>query len=457
MASPGTELQTGLAPATGGDTAEQQHGGGQAGGGGGDTGGGTRRGEEGRVATIGEGGDNAESPQWDQVMVDEITKAGLFCAIKGIEKGLEQLFKNAGPISRHHFASRRVKLANKTVVLGETAGEERVEAITVFCDQVIDAMGEGVATNREACISTVHALIGELCPEADKVNTVNAGRARAHVGRDDNADRSLEANRALAAAFATEAAGAEKRKREMAPEERQNRLKSWNATLSVNGTPKPFDCPHLQQQKVLTVEVEENKSYPVNPNTQPLRICDADDVHKKAGKNEDIVGADTKSVLTGRNRVDRWACGIAVAAANLTDREEVYGGACAISKAVRNATNVTTMELLQSVMDTAMSEGRKAYEGEYGPPVSLGQAFQVAAQTVARQDSSIGVHLTASRVNRDTGKDKKERTTFKVKLPDGTKKPYKILAGGNPDCPVACTRKSCKKGSKCAFNHKDLA
>ena len=36
-------------------------------------------------------------------------------------------------------------------------------------------------------------------------------------------------------------------------------------------------------------------------------------------------------------------------------------------------------------------------------------------------------------------------------------KKFKILAGGNPDCPINCTRPSCKKGSKCAFSHKNMA
>lgn len=89
-------------------------------------------------------------------------------------------------------------------------------------------------------------------------------------------------------------------------------------------------------------------------NTSPLKICDADDMNKKAGKDEDIVGGDTKSVLTARLRVERWAGGIAVALAYMLDREEIYGGACAISKGLRNATNLTNMEVLTLVMDTAM-------------------------------------------------------------------------------------------------------
>ena len=451
MASTGTDDLT-LTPhgGGGGDSAEQQQGDGNAGG------------AEHPPVGQAEGGDKPKAAEWDASLLAVITKKELFRSMHFIQLGIEKLFENAGPIGRHHFASRRQTIDGKTVMLGDTTGEDRVKAVTALADQVIAGMGEAAAVNREAAISTLFTLTTELCPEAGKGAIADSTGERAPADRTVDVERNLQANRALAAAFATEAAGAEKRKREMAPEERQKRLKSWNTTLSVNGTPKPNDCPHLQQQKVLTVEIDENNSYPVNPTTQPLRMCDSDDVHKKAGKDEDIVGAETKSVLTGRNRVERWTCGIAVAAANLKDREEVYGGACAICKSVRNATNVTNMELLQSVMDTAMAEGRKAYEGEYGPSVSLGQAFQVAAQTVARQDASIGVQLTAARVTRNTGKDPKdknakERTTFKVKLPDGTKKPFKIVAGGNTECPVDCTRKGCKKNSMCAFNHRNLA
>ena len=408
------------------------------------------------------GGGAPKAADWDASLLEVIHSKGLFHSINSIQEGIELLFENAGPIGRHHFASRRQTIAGKTVMLSDTTGEDRVWAVTSLADVVIAVMGEGAAVNREAAISTLYSLTAALCPEAGKEDAAGGATGeRVHAERPEDAARNLQANRALAAAFATEAAGAEKRKREMAPEERQKRLKSWNKTLSSNGTPKPNDCPHLQQQKVLTVEIEENSSYPVNPTTQPLRMCDSEDVHKKAGKDEDIVGSETKSVLTGRNRVERWTCGIAVASANLKDREEVYGGACAICKSVRNATNVTNMELLQSVMDTAMAEGRKAFEGEYGPPVSLGQAFQVAAQTVARQDASIGVQLTAARVGRSPNKEKDktptERTMFKVKLPDGTKKSFKVVAGGNSECPVDCTRKACKKNSKCAFNHRNLA
>ena len=110
--------------------------------------------------------------------------------------------------------------------------------------------------------------------------------------------------------------------------------------------------------------------------------------------------------------------------------------------------------------DCEMAEGRKAYDGDYGPPVTLGAAFHFVAREVARQNAAIAVQVAAGRAHRDPKdilKDKKERTTFNVKLPDGTKKAYKILPGGNPDCPVDCTRKACKKNSKCAFNHRNLA
>ena len=41
------------------------------------------------------------------------------------------------------------------------------------------------------------------------------------------------------------------------------------------------DVPHLQC-KVLTNEVE-GGSFPCHPNAQPLKICDAEDVHKHVG------------------------------------------------------------------------------------------------------------------------------------------------------------------------------
>lgn len=439
---------TGSENAQGPDTAEdrqQQQGGGDAHG----LGGGEDRRSSG-------GGDERSSVQWDAPLLETLNANGLINSIQRLQVGFDSVFKDAGTIGRHHFANRMVKVSGKTVVLGETAGDERVEGVTAFAGEIIAGMGSGTTVNREAVISTIYTLISELCPEVGKRLSAGSGGDRTSADHDSGADRDIEANRALAVAFATEAAGAEKRKREMAADERQNRLKSWHSTLSASGTPNPNDCPHLQQCKTLTDEIE-GGLYPVKPSASPLRMCDLEDVHKQAGKDEDIVGADTKNVLTGRTRIDRWVSGIVVAAAKRDDRAEIVGGAYAIAKAVRNATNVTNMDVLSTVMNTAMAEGRKAYDGEYGPSVTLGQAFQVAARTVARQDAAIAVQVAAARTSRETGKEKKERTTFNVKLPDGKKKAYKILAGGNPDCPMDCKRKSCTKNSKCAFNHRNLA
>ena len=54
--------------------------------------------------------------------------------------------------------------------------------------------------------------------------------------------------------------------------------------------------------------------------------------------------------------MDRWAHGIAVAVANMPDAEEAYGGALAVAKALRAATNITNVEVLKTVMDIHLEE-----------------------------------------------------------------------------------------------------
>ena len=390
-------------------------------------------------------------PKWNQDMLESLSGTGLVEELTALQGGFKSVFAKVGKISPHHFASRMVQVAGKTVVLGDTTGDDRTAGAIALADEIIAGMGGEANLNKEPVKSTVHALLAEVCPETGKRKARDRSKDNA-----DEASKNIEANRALAAAFATEAAGAEKRKREMQPEERDNRLKSWNA---MSGTPTGNDCPHLQQQKTMTDEIEAGQ-FPVKKTTLPLNICDEEDNHKQAGKDEDIIGAETKNVLTGLTRIERWAHGVVVASANMADRAEIVAGAFGIVKAVRHATNITSMGVLTTVMNNAMAEGRKAFDGEYGPAVTLGSAFHHAAREVARQNAAIAVQVAAGRATRepkDPKNPKKERTTFDVKLPDGTKKTFKIMAGGNPECPVDCTRKSCKKNSKCAFNHRNLA
>ena len=386
-------------------------------------------------------------------MLQKLSGSGLVDELQALKRGFEAVFDKVEQISPHHFSSRMVKVSGNTLALGDTTGADRIAGTTALAEEIIAGMGGSANLNSEAVKSTIHAIVAELCPETGK------RQAAGGVHRIDSADeatKNVEANRALAAAFATEAVGAEKRKREMPPEERQSRLKTWEP---IGGTPTGSDCPHLQQCKTMADEFEA-RQFPVKKTALPLNICDEEDNHKQAGKDEDIMGAETKNVLTGRSRIERWANGAVVASANMTDRVEIVAGAFGIAKAVRNATNITTMDVLTTVINNAMAEGRKAYDGDYGPPVTLGAAFHFVAREVARQNAAIAVQVAAGRAHRDPKdilKDKKERTTFNVKLPDGTKKAYKILPGGNPDCPVDCTRKVCKKNSKCAFNHRNLA
>ena len=197
MASTGTDDLT-LTPhgGGGGDSAEQQQGDSNAGG--------AERTPVGQA----EGGDKPKAAEWDSSLLAVITKKELFRSMHFIQMGIEKLFENAGPIGRHHFASRRQTVDGKTVMLGDTTGEDRVKAVTALADQVIAAMGEGAAVNREAAISTLFSLTTELCPEAVKGAIADSTGERAPADRTVDVERNLQANRALAAAFATEAAGA---------------------------------------------------------------------------------------------------------------------------------------------------------------------------------------------------------------------------------------------------------
>ena len=147
MASTGTDDLT-LTPhgGGGGDSAEQQQGDGNAGG------------AEHTPVGQAEGGDKPKAAEWDASLLAVITKKELFRSMHFIQLGIEKLFENAGPIGRHHFASRRQTIDGKTVMLGDTTGEDRVKAVTALADQVIAGMGEAAAVNREAAISTLFSL-----------------------------------------------------------------------------------------------------------------------------------------------------------------------------------------------------------------------------------------------------------------------------------------------------------
>ena len=109
------------------------------------------------------GGGGSDKPKWGAALLETIIKADLEDSILATGPAIERLFAGAGVIGAHHFTSRRISCNGKNLILRHTTGQDRADALMAFGDQVIGSMPAGLSHNREAVISTLSALLSELC------------------------------------------------------------------------------------------------------------------------------------------------------------------------------------------------------------------------------------------------------------------------------------------------------
>jgi len=391
--------------------------------------------------------------QWSSQVIDAIRVTGNAVAVTAFVPLIEALLGASGVITASMFTSRKVVVGGEVMILRQTSGVDRVKAIGGFGDQLVEAAPEdpGAKLDRALLFSLLDSLLEHMAPE--KTHQVSVGSP---------AGRSAGVARSLAATMVQEVHSETRRQREMPMAELNDRMALLEPVMGI-GAPCGSDLGHRQQLKYLVDELETNKAIPRNPSTQPLKMCDFSDLSKKPGKDEDVEGAVTSCLLVGRSRVRRYVYSCMVAAANMAECKEICRALLSFDKAVQAASNITTLQQLQEAVDGAMHCAMNARDGECESKKTLAESYQAAARAIMNRNAAIGVMISMGNTppNKKRGREGDPRpspkTEWKIKVGENEYKKFKILAGGNPDCPVNCTRPTCKKGSKCAFNHKNMA
>ena len=390
---------------------------------------------------------------WSKPLADAVKATGIASAIQPFLPAVENLIGSSKVITHAMFISREVKVGSKTMVMRQTSGYERVAAVGAFADEIIAAApgGTGATLDRGLLFSLLDSLLDHLVPEKASPSAASPNRASTSAG----------VARSLAATMVQEVATENRRQREMSSTEITERCSKLEPVMGI-AAPNPGDLGHRQQVRYATDELETNQDIPRIASVQPLKMCDLSELPKKPGKEEDIEGATISCLLIGRSRVRRYVYTCMVAVADMPECKEICRALLAFDKAVQAASNITTFKQLQDAVDDAMTSAKNARDGECETKKSLAESYQAAARSIMNRNASIGVinsmgGTPTKKRGRDQDSDRTQKTEWKIKVAEGKYEWYKPMAGGNPNCPVPCTRASCKKSSKCAFNHKNLA
>ena len=404
---------------------------------------------------------------WSEEILKAIKKAGLGAAMRPIVPAIEGVFASAGTVSTFLIVHRMVNVDGTRVTLGSSRGEERLEAVRAFADEVMDAASKkGLVLDGQVVISVILQLLETVSPEP----------VAAASGVTTRSGNSPGAYRATAKAIVKESDSAALRRLQMPQKELNERVQEM-AARDPNMAPKANEMPHLQQMKILTRAIEEDGDVPRAANVQPAKICDAGDLTKKAVKDEDIEACDTTNRLVMTERVVRWAYGVGAAAVRTKGGAEAFRGALAVAKAVQKAVNITTAPGIEATLEEAMNVAHAVRDGDFDAPKSIGAAFQAAAKFVVSANASIRVEGAMAKGVKRGGRDddgggggggggggrggggggggggadgpKRKR----LKLEDGARKWFEPKAGGNDDCPVECNSKKCKKKTVCVYSH----
>ena len=408
--------------------------------------------------------------QWAQGLLDSITKAGVGEALAPMAPAFESLFGSANVVSSFLLTNRLVDIDGTRVAIKSTRGDDRVEAVRIFGDELMEA--STATLDGQVVMSVLLQLLSVLCPEPASASSMG-GPPPGMTTRSGNSPQGF---RLLSEQIATEQDKIDLKRRQMPQEELLHRTKALGKR-NLDLGPKQGDMPHLQQMRGLVQAIENDKVIPSAATLQPTKMCDAGDLAKKVDKDQDFEASTTTNLLVVRQRCTRYAHGVGAAAARTADGPETYRGAVAFARAIDAAVNIVSVPALEAVIEEALAEAQSVRNGDFEAPKSLGAAYQAAAKCVRSCNSTLRVDALRTKRTRDDddagtggkggggggggggdggkgdggGGDKPRRK--KLKDTNGVMQWFGAKAGGNDTCATECRDKKCKKNSKCLYSH----
>jgi hypothetical protein len=431
---------------------------------------------------------------WCPRLVTAIDGLGLFDDMLVITKPVEAYFRGARQISAATFTSLRIELiagSGQKVTMKLTSGEERSTAVEVMSSAILAHAGTlGIDTSLDAIAAILATLIGKLAPEGSAMAFGHAVPAGAGPNPRSGSP-AVGSFARQAVAIVNEQEKAATARREMPRSEVLSRHNKCSIRYGIFA-PKLGDIAVAQQLKHMDEDLNTNGVVPAHAAAQPLKVVAAfaggGVLSKKPEKDKDIEAGEAKSVAEGKKTIAVYVNSVGVVSVDNTDGEDIFQGALTMLKAVNNAEHITSVEVLTSVMNTAMGEAMSACAGDYDAPKSIGDSYRAAARTIHKANNDLGIFAVANakkqktetgannvdgssfpadlRTLIDSAKKKaksqgaaadkdSKKTVGKALVPGEGYKKFAIMAGGNPDCPVDCTKASCKKADRCFRNHQN--
>jgi hypothetical protein len=241
-----------------------------------------------------------------------------------------------------------------------------------------------------------------------------------------------------------------------------------------NKAPTRSSTIHPNQLKRLCDEMVGEKIVPSSATVQPSAMLVRGGVNglraPNAEKGKDVAAPETTCPMELRARFHAFceACGIVTCFER--DGEETYSGAMEMVAALQSSTKLVTHAQVAGALDACMSKARRACNG--GNPAkraSIGEAFSAGAEVIYAKNEDVSTVTptkgdagdgakSSPMTEKDIravitaamgkgkpagaggdGKARAERFDV-VTLADGSKEKFARLKGGNPDCPVECTK-----------------
>jgi hypothetical protein len=426
------------------------------------------------------------------------------------ELGVEQIFEAVGPmiaafflvnkvstsLLRHHHVDVPVTkdaagnvTSTKVMCMGSTRGAERVATARAWVHVILSAgPGAGIAVSPYAFVAALIAVLEATDGPA------KARKKRLFVPSDDS---SSDGGRNTSPAAGTrsksnvyaKAKATEEAKRGLIemPSQEIDRRSDHMYDKYGNKAPTRSTTIHPNQLKRLCDEMVGEKIVPSSATVQPSAMLVRGGVNglraPNAEKGKDVAAPETTCPMELRARFHAFceACGIVTCFER--DGEETYSGAMEMVAALQSSTKLVTHAQVAGALDACMSKARRACNG--GNPAkraSIGEAFSAGAEVIYAKNEDVST-VTPTKGDAGDGaksspmteKDiravitaamgkgkpagaggdgKKKESGDVVTLADGTKKRFARKKGGNPECPVACTKNHPNpKEVFCSRNH----
>ena len=386
-----------------------------------------------------------------------------------------------------------VSVNSKVTTLRLAQGVERVQAVSAYADALLGSDRAPPVPKGALSSALLSVLDSVFPPEA-------APPDRVATDREGSPDTGF-IRKAMAVMAARKEQGSLTSEMSVANMERLAEAVAPLLGFQSQGT-SGLGAP--SQCKVMYREVVVNKRIPAVVSIDPENMIraggDTGVAAPKAEKDKESVTAEpTTSSFELRDRLSTWCITLAACLMDQDDEPEASKRSAALAalgmiQALAKAKNLTSYAQVHFAIQSAVAAARRAQNCDPSMRLGFAAALTKGSDAIFEMDSHVrrtAVPTANATTPEDTaagpavvkdlreliksmggggrgkgggrggggrggkgGRGDEKSVSRYVKLPDGTRKAFVRMHGGNPDCPVKCT-KDHAKASICHFSHAD--